>query len=148
MHSIISAKTVSFCTGNHFLEEDPKQKPTKNICLALCVIAWAFHKNSKGSGKLHLCGRYTRQTANPLLSVWIWYHSHKWVIWQFTPHCWKDSCYPSSWVQITLVSMSARSLTLKHIFLFVHARQQAKLQVSMLIRKYFSTCMILLQQIN
>lgn len=74
--------------------------------------------------------------------------THKWAIWQFTPHCWKDSCYPSSWVKTPLVSRSARSLTLKYIFLFAHARQQDKLEVSMLIRKYFSTCMILLQQMN
>lgn len=48
MHSITSARTAPFCTSNHFLEEDPKQKPNKNIYLALCAIAQHFIGTARG----------------------------------------------------------------------------------------------------
>lgn len=41
-------QTFPFCTSNHLLEEDPKQKPTKNIYLALCVIAKQFTGTARG----------------------------------------------------------------------------------------------------
>lgn len=42
------AKTVPFCTRNHFLEEDPKQKPTNKVYLAPCVIAKHFIGTTRG----------------------------------------------------------------------------------------------------
>lgn len=121
--SISSAKIVPFFfSSNHFLYEDLKQKPIKNFYFALWVIAKHFIGTARGLvGSIFeanlLCRHQNlccQSESGTILINEPFDRSH---------HCWKGSCHPSCCVKIILVSLSARSLTLKYIFLFLHVME-------------------------
>lgn len=134
--TLTSAKTIPFCTGCtywrriQYVNYCPTQKPTKNFYLAFCVIAKTFYRNRKNSTGNSRQGCQQRCLASSLFvadysadskisafNLNLCYCSYRWDIWRFTSHVGRALVIPALFKDLFLMSISAKSLTLKHIFL-------------------------------